>query len=66
MKNTLRKICQYNNKIYLRINDVTGYLWDKDVKEINDLINLQFLEITRLVQKLDKMETLLETIKGGD
>ena len=65
MKNTASKICQYNNKIYLRINDVTGYLWDKDVKEINDLINLQFLEITRLVQKLEQAETLLEKAKRG-
>lgn len=62
MRNTTAKISQYNTKIFLRVNELPA----EDKKEIINFINLQMLEITKLFQQLNKLDELIEALKGGD
>lgn len=70
MKKSLKEISRLNFKLYLLTKD-KSIPWELK-KELNGVINMQFLEITKVMQQLEKVEQYLDSrkpkqpIKGGD
>ncbi len=63
MKDTLKKISNLNFRLYSLTKD-KQIPWQIQ-KELNNTINLQFIEITKALQQLEKVEEYLNTNKRG-